>query len=76
MGIEDELYGEVPVAAVVLKQGCNLTLSQLQQFLRDKLAGYKIPVDMLILNAIPLTAGNKADKRKLKELFYERRIKR
>lgn len=42
-GIPDERLGEIPAASVMLKSGQELTASELQSFLQDKLAAFKIP---------------------------------
>lgn len=42
-GIPDERLGEIPCASVMLKQGQSLDLATLQDFLKDRLAGFKIP---------------------------------
>lgn len=71
VGIPDELYGEVPAAALVLNPDKTLTLDQVQSYLKDKIAKYKIPVRMLILSQLPETSGHKTDKKKIRELFLE-----
>lgn len=42
-GIPDERLGEIPCASVMLKQGQSLDPATLQDFLKDRLAGFKIP---------------------------------
>lgn len=69
VGIPDDLYGEVPAAALVLRPGKSLTLEEVQAYLKDKLAKYKIPVRILILSQLPETLGHKTDKKKIRELF-------
>jgi acyl-coenzyme A synthetase/AMP-(fatty) acid ligase len=52
-GVPDERKGEVPVAAVVLKQGISLTPSELESYCRVHLAGYKIPRTRKIVSSLP-----------------------
>ena len=42
-GIPDERLGEIPAATVMLKAGQELGAAALQDFLKDKLAAFKIP---------------------------------
>ncbi|MFA5222143.1 MAG: class I adenylate-forming enzyme family protein [Methanoregula sp.] len=71
-GIPDERKGEVPVAAVVLKNGYILTDSQLESFCRDHLAGYKIPRKLVIVPSLPRVHGWKLLRRTLRETYGNR----
>jgi acyl-CoA synthetase (AMP-forming)/AMP-acid ligase II len=42
-GIPDERLGEIPAATVMLKSGQSLDQASLQEFLKDKVAAFKIP---------------------------------
>ncbi len=53
IGRNDDLRGEAPVAFVALKEGQTLTELEMRQFLRNKLAAYKIPKELVILDALP-----------------------
>lgn len=70
VGIPDELYGEIPVSVVKLKQGSNLNEDILKRMLKGKMAGYKIPVRILLVDEIPITKNMKTDKKKIRQLFY------
>ncbi|MGW8483028.1 long-chain-fatty-acid--CoA ligase [Microbacterium sp. NPDC055903] len=61
-GREDERWGEVPVAAVALREGQELTIGELQEWLGDKLARFKQPKDLVIVPALPRNAGGKVNK--------------
>jgi long-chain acyl-CoA synthetase len=56
-GVPDERKGEIPVAAVVLKEGISLTLSELESYCRVHLAGYKIRLTMKIVSSLPRGHG-------------------
>ena len=64
-GADDDFWGERVEAAVVLKPGAALTRDVLTEFARDSLAGYKLPKRIRIVDAIPLTANSKPDRRAL-----------
>lgn len=69
VGIPDDIYGEVAAAAIVTKPGASLTLEEMQAYLKDKLAKYKIPVKLLVLDEFPVTPNHKTDKKAIKQLF-------
>ena len=69
VGILDELYGEVPVAVVKLQVAGSLTEAELKSRLKEKIAGYKVPVKIKMVDHIPMTENMKTDKKKIRELF-------
>jgi fatty-acyl-CoA synthase len=58
-------WGEVGKAIVVLKPGANLGGDELQDWLRDRMAHYKVPKSVVFVDTLPKTAANKVDKQKL-----------
>ena len=77
IGIPDEQWGETVMAFVVLRQGSNLQLGELQEFCRASLAGFKIPRRLEILQEIPRNASGKVLKASLREPYWqghERRV--
>ncbi|GAA2977352.1 fatty-acyl-CoA synthase [Microbacterium terrae] len=65
-GRADERWGEIPVAAVVARPGEEVDLAQLQEWLGDKLARYKHPKALVVVEAIARNAGGKVDKVRLR----------
>jgi fatty-acyl-CoA synthase len=65
IGVPDERWGEVGRAFVVLEPGASLSEVQLQAFLRERLAKYKVPKSVVVLDALPRTGPGKIDKRAL-----------
>ena len=45
------------------------TLEELQEHCRDQIAGYKIPRQLLVVDAVPLTAAGKPDSKAARALF-------
>jgi long-chain acyl-CoA synthetase len=43
IGVRDEIRGELPAAYVILKEGQTATETELREFCRQRLAGYKTP---------------------------------
>ena len=61
--------GEVGVAAVVPAPGAEApNLESLRAFAVDRLAGYKLPEELILVESLPLTAGQKLDRRALAQL--------
>ncbi|MGV2914934.1 AMP-binding protein [Streptomyces alfalfae] len=72
VGVPDERYGEVPLACVILREpGGTLTLEELRAFCEGKLAHFKIPAALRILESFPMTVSGKVRKIELRERFSE-----
>lgn len=69
VGIKNELYGEVAAAVVVPVKDVILSETMIKNALIDKLAKYKIPEKILILDEIYRTRGMKVDKKRIRKLF-------
>lgn len=67
IGAPDERWGERVVAVVALKSGAGLTLEELQDFARKALAGYKVPRELRVLEALPRNPTGKVLKNRLRE---------
>jgi long-chain acyl-CoA synthetase len=71
-GIPDERLGEQVGAAVVLHPGGSMTDSQLQEFLAERIARYKIPSRVWFLDEhLPRNANGKFVKRELRAQLLE-----
>jgi long-chain acyl-CoA synthetase len=66
IGIPDEHKGEVPKAFVVLKEGEYATEHEIIQYLRERLAAYKIPKYVVFRESLPKNTTGKILKRLLK----------
>ncbi|MDA8356312.1 MAG: class I adenylate-forming enzyme family protein [Actinomycetota bacterium] len=69
VGRADPVMGEVGVAVVVPRSGCPApTLDRLRSFAAERLARYKLPDDLLVVDRLPLTAMDKVDRRALEDM--------
>jgi len=68
IGQPDPRKGEQPVAFVAPNEGFKLDEKSLQQFVRGKLADYKVPRRVTILPALPRNATGKVLKNALRQL--------
>jgi fatty-acyl-CoA synthase len=69
IGINDETWGERVVAVVVARAGKSLNHEIIEAHLRGKLAGYKMPKETVVIDALPRNAAGKIVKRDLKVHF-------
>lgn len=67
IGIPHEVYGEVPKAYIVLKEGRNLSEEAVLAYCAKKLAKYKWPAEVQFLDALPRNASGKVMKHVLRK---------
>jgi acyl-CoA synthetase (AMP-forming)/AMP-acid ligase II len=71
-GLPDERLGEIVGAAIVLREGTELTTDDLTAFLADHLASFKIPAHVWFrAEQLPRIASGKIFKRQLKADYAE-----
>ena len=66
VGRPDERWGEVPVAFVVLRPDATATPDVLLEHCRTQLARFKVPKDIMFLDALPRNPSGKVLKRELR----------
>ncbi len=66
IGVPHAKWGEVGQAFVVVEPGQTLTEAELLDFMRQRLAKYKLPQTVMFLEALPKTAIGKIDKKILR----------
>ena len=71
VGIPDEKYGEIVGAFVILEKDADLTEADIRDYAIGKIARYKVPKHVFIVDEYPLTASGKIQKYKLRELAVE-----
>jgi malonyl-CoA/methylmalonyl-CoA synthetase len=69
VGVEDPEWGERVSAAVVARDGMELTLEALRAWGRERLAVYKIPSRLLVVDTLPRNAMGKVTKPDVVRLF-------
>ncbi|MDI3405353.1 AMP-binding protein [Streptomyces cavernicola] len=70
VGVPHEKYGEEVLACVILRdESAGLTLDDLRSFCQDRLAHYKIPTRLQIVDSFPMTVSGKVRKVELREGF-------
>ncbi len=71
VGVPDLKYGEAVAAWVKLKPGAALTLEDLKQFCKGKIAEYKIPRYLKVTNDFPMTVSGKIQKFKMRDISIQ-----
>ena len=65
----DPVMGEIGVAVVVPRDPARVpTLADLRDYAEPQLAAYKLPEAVHVIDGLPLTAGEKVDRRALADL--------
>ena len=62
VGLPHEKWGEAPHAFCLLHEGAQLDLEELRSFARERLAGFKVPKGMTVVDELPKTATGKIQK--------------
>ncbi len=70
IGAPDERRGEVPCAVIILNEGKNVTEAELIEYLKPKLASFKLPRKVKFRKDMPLSAQFKVLKRKLRDEYF------
>jgi long-chain acyl-CoA synthetase len=71
-GIPDDEYGERLMACIEQDAGVTLTPAAVQDYLRKRLANFKVPKDIKFLDELPREASGKIFKRKLRDPYWVR----
>lgn len=69
IGVADEKYGEALLAVCALKPDGTLNADELVTFCREKIAGYKIPRQLQLVDALPRNPSGKILKTVLRETY-------
>jgi fatty-acyl-CoA synthase len=65
VGVADEEFGQRLRAYIVPRPGASLTEHDVKEYIRNRLARFKIPRDVVFVDALPRNAGGKVLKRLL-----------
>ena len=67
VGRPDDRWGEVPVAYVVVALGATTTPDELIEHCRGQLAKFKVPKQVVFVDALPRNPSGKVLKRELRD---------
>jgi len=71
IGIDDQKWGEVGKAVVVVKPGKQLTEERIISYLKGHLAKFKVPASVAFIEALPRNAMGKVLKNTLRERYKQ-----
>jgi long-chain acyl-CoA synthetase len=71
-GIPDEEFGEALAAVVQLQPGIELSAEAVRAYLKQRIAGYKVPRLVTFMRDLPREDSGKIMKRKLRAPYWER----
>jgi acyl-CoA synthetase (AMP-forming)/AMP-acid ligase II len=74
IGVPHRKWDERPLLVVVKKNDAALSRDDLMDFMRDKVAKWWLPDDVVFVDAIPHTATGKVLKTKLREDFRNHKL--
>lgn len=69
IGVPDYKWGEAVKAIIVLKPGVTADAASIKDFVRRRVAGYKVPKSVEFVSSLPLNSTGKVLKWKLRELY-------
>ncbi|MBS2008544.1 MAG: long-chain-fatty-acid--CoA ligase [Cyanobacteria bacterium SZAS TMP-1] len=75
-GIPDDRWGEIVKATLVLRPGMTLTSTEVITFVKERLAHYKAPREVEIVDEMPKTGSGKILKKVLRDKHWDSRVKR
>ncbi|MBO3663194.1 acyl-CoA synthetase [Microbacterium stercoris] len=69
IGVPDEKWGEVPWAVLTVQPGVEVSTQDVQEHLAGRIARFKIPKNVVIVDELPRTASGKVRKADLRARF-------
>lgn len=73
VGVPDQRWGERLKAFIVKKEKASLKVEELESYLREKIASFKIPKDWEFVDSLPMTPSGKVLKRDLRDRYWKDR---
>jgi long-chain acyl-CoA synthetase len=73
VGIPDEEFGESLAAQVVAEAGTTLDAEAIRQALRERIAAYKVPRRIDIVDTLPRDDNGKVQKRRIRDTYWSSR---
>jgi acyl-CoA synthetase (AMP-forming)/AMP-acid ligase II len=73
IGVPDERWGEVPKAVVVLRAGASIDPNEVVAWCRERIAGFKCPKTIDVVDALPRNPTGKVLKKDLRKPYWEGR---
>jgi acyl-CoA synthetase (AMP-forming)/AMP-acid ligase II len=75
IGVPDEKWGEAVKAVIVAKPGCTIDPAAIIAHARERIANYKVPKTIDVVEAIPRNPSGKILRRELRKPYWEGRAR-
>jgi len=69
IGVDDDRWGERPLAAVVLKAGADISADKLREFLTGQVPRWQLPERWCFIAEVPKTSVGKFAKRRMRDAY-------
>jgi long-chain acyl-CoA synthetase len=76
VGIPDDEFGEALAAQVVAETGATLDAETIRKVLGERIAGYKVPRRIDVVDALPRDDNGKLLKRRIREAYWSGKSRR
>ncbi|MDT8861333.1 acyl--CoA ligase [Alkalihalobacillus sp. MEB130] len=76
VGVPNEVLGELVYAIVKVKSGQQCSSDEIKSFLKEQIASYKVPSEVVFVKDFPVTASGKIQKGKLKDIVSQQQEKK
>jgi fatty-acyl-CoA synthase len=74
VGIPDDKWGERPLASIVVRDGEDVSVEDLRDFLGDKIAKWQLPDSWAFIDEVPKTSVGKFDKKVLRQRYAQEEL--
>jgi fatty-acyl-CoA synthase len=71
IGVPDERYGEEVMAFVIVREGAALDADAVREYCRGRIAHYKVPRHVRVVDDFPMTITGKIQKFRLRDMAIE-----
>jgi long-chain acyl-CoA synthetase len=75
-GVPDDEFGEALAAHIAAEPGAGLTRDAVEYYLRERIAGYKVPRQIEMVSSLPRDDNGKIARRKIRDAYWEGRQRR
>ncbi len=72
IGVPDKRYGEEIMACIILKEGCEMTVEEMKEYILSHMARHKVPRYIEFVKSFPKNAAGKILKYKMREEAVEK----
>jgi acyl-CoA synthetase (AMP-forming)/AMP-acid ligase II len=76
VGVPDEQWGEIVLAEVVLREGCEVTAEALIEHVKQTIGRFKAPKSIVFVSEVPVSVVGKVQRRQVREKYWKAHSRR